>query len=505
MKLTNKKLHIALILVGIVFIFLSAFHENIWFDESYSVAIARHNFGEIWNITGNDVHPPLYYWGLHIVGMITNYSILSYRLFSVLAIVILGIIGYTHIRKDFGEKTGLIFSFLTYFMPIMCTYSQEIRMYSWSCLIVTLLGIYAYRFYKSVKEDQDKQLKNLILFGIFSISSCYIHYYALVATGVINLILLIWLIKNAKKLEAGKKNLKNFIILALVQIVAYIPWLIYLKEQLVHVGGGFWITLDPIITPVEVLSFQFRRNLGTSLPLKASAIISLLVAILMYIYIAYCSRKAKKENQDTKPGALAIKIYIAVILLMLLASIISPILFSRYLFVLTGLYIFALAFFMAKEKRTWVTVLICAIILVLGIYSNVMNTKVNYDDSNMKQIEYLKENVKPDDILIFSNMDGGFGVGGVVSAFFPENKQYFYDAYYWNVEEAYKAYAPGMQTVYNYEDNIKDYHGRIWLIMTDGTSLYDNFNKDEVTIFNEPVHFDTAYSDYVYNIVLLEK
>ena len=57
----NKYIHIGIIILGIIFISLSAFHENIWFDESYSVSIARHSFSEIWNITGHDVHPPLYY------------------------------------------------------------------------------------------------------------------------------------------------------------------------------------------------------------------------------------------------------------------------------------------------------------------------------------------------------------------------------------------------------------------------------------------------------------
>lgn len=137
-----------------------------------------------------------------------------------------GILGYTHIRKDFGEKCGMIFSFLVFFLPIMTAYSQEIRMYSWAFLFITLTAIYAYRFYKSVKEKDDKnRLKNLILFGLFSISSCYIHYYALVTTCLINLFLLIFVIKNSKE---DKRALVYFLILALVQVVLYVPWLVYL-------------------------------------------------------------------------------------------------------------------------------------------------------------------------------------------------------------------------------------------------------------------------------------
>lgn len=384
-------LHIIIILLGIIFILLAAFHEDIWFDESYSVAIAKHNIFDIWNITGNDVHPALYYWMLHFVYLIFGNNVIAFRLFSVLAIAILGVLGYTHIRKDFGKNTGILFSFLTYFLPVMCTYSQEIRMYSWSCLIVTLMAIYAYRFYQSMKNNDNKKIKNLIIFGVFSIASCYIHYYALVTACLINLLLLIYVIRHAKE---DKKSLRNFLILAVLQIVLYIPWLIYFVGQIKHVGGGFWISLGVIRTPVEVLSFQFRRQLDTVFEMNLQTIISLIAAIAMYVYIGYRTYRAKKEKQDIKPAILSGGIYIGVILIMLLISIVTPILFSRYLMVMTGLYIFALAFMMSKEKKTWITILICVIIAILGTVSNVENIMINYDESNMKQIEYIRENIR---------------------------------------------------------------------------------------------------------------
>ena len=89
MKLTIKKAHIAEIILGIIFVCLGIFHTNIWFDESYSVAIANKGFGQIWQITGNDVHPALYYWLLHIVNMIFGANIIAYRLLSALAIMFL--------------------------------------------------------------------------------------------------------------------------------------------------------------------------------------------------------------------------------------------------------------------------------------------------------------------------------------------------------------------------------------------------------------------------------
>lgn len=495
----SKIVHLLIIVLGIIFIFIPAFHTGLWFDESYTVGIANKGFAEIWKITGNDVHPALYYWLLHIVYLIFGANILAYRLFSVLAIAILGILGYTHIRKDFGERVGITFSFLTYFLPIMNTYAQEVRMYSWSCLIVTLMAIYAYRFYKAISnKDEKAKKKNLCLFGIFSIGCCYIHYYALVTTCLVNLILLIYVIKNRQK---DKKALKDFLILAGIQIILYIPWLIYFVGQLKHVGGGFWIKVGPINTTVEVLSFQFRRQLETDFSFDVNTIISLVAAILMYVYIGIKVYQLKKQGEDIKPAILGGGVYIGVIAIMLVISIITPILYSRYLLVMTGLYIFAIAFLLAKEKNKMLAGSICVIVLILGIISNIQNIQINYDASNKELYEYINEEIKPEDIIIYSNI----GNGGVVAAYFPDNKQYFLNFAYWDVEEAYKAYGPGMETVTNW-DFLKNYTGRIWLIDSENMGLFnDDFPKDNTTILKETKRIDTKYHYYIYNVMLIEK
>ena len=103
-NITLKQWHIALIVFGIIFVSLGAFHNNLWFDEAYSVAIARQSFGEIWTIGGHDVHPVLYYWILRIINLIAGQSIMAYRIASVVPIAAIIFLGYTHIRKDFGEK-----------------------------------------------------------------------------------------------------------------------------------------------------------------------------------------------------------------------------------------------------------------------------------------------------------------------------------------------------------------------------------------------------------------
>ena len=48
-EILNKPLtHGVFIAVGSLFLLLTAFHGDIWFDESYSVAIASQSFSAIW-------------------------------------------------------------------------------------------------------------------------------------------------------------------------------------------------------------------------------------------------------------------------------------------------------------------------------------------------------------------------------------------------------------------------------------------------------------------------
>lgn len=485
-------LNIIIIILGTIFISLGAFHTNIWFDESYSVAISNHSFSEIWNIGGNDVHPVFYYMMLKIVSLIFGNNILVFRLFSIVPIVILSILGITHIRKDYGERTGIIFSFLTLFLPIIAAYSSEIRMYTWVMLFVTITAIYANRIYKN-----ELSIKNWVIFALFSLLSAYTHYYGLMFAGIINVILFIYLLKNRK----GKnKDLKIFIIQAVVECLLYVPWLYYFIKQLTSVGGGYWIKLEFPDILYNVLGIQYMGSL--------SNIFGFCFAICLYIYLGFVIYRCKKERISIKNARNSLLLYVLIVFIAFLISLKSPILYPRYLMTITGLLIFFIADIMAKEKSKYITIEICIIIFVTSLISNINIINNNYDNTNMKQIKYLEENIKDDDIIVYSNI----GNGSVFAVYFKDNKQYFYNGDHWNVEEAYKAYGPQMETVEDL-DFLKDYKGRIWIIDSTDSSFYnDKFKTDDYKVIDSkviktkyPSSFDTNYSGYEYNLILIEK
>lgn len=489
----NKYLHIAIILIGCAFILLPCFHTSIWFDESYSIKMATHSFAEIWSVGSYDVHPILYYMLLKIVGMLTNGSIIAYRIFSAIPLIILSILGITHIRKDFGEKVGILFSFLILFMPVTLVYSSEIRMYTWSMLFVTLTAIYGYRVYKSGVSR-----KNWILFSIFSLMSAYTHYYALVTVGIINIALFLYfLINNIKqrnyevKYIKYSKNFKYSIISAIIQILLYLPWLGMFVKQVGQVSNGYWIGFPNFI---EIFEFQFTGNLGKNIHITKR--VSYIFALILVMYMIYLFSKHWKE---VKPARMAMRFYFIVFGTVGIISLITPILYARYFLNITGILIFALAYVMSKDSSKIRKGIIITLILIVSCVVNINLIKINYDESNNKPIEFVESKVQSDDIIIIDNNGSGF----VISAHFTNNEVYFWDRASWHVEEAYKAYGTTVENL----DLLKDYKGRAWIISLDN----DNFLNDVTNSLEGNIEilanqkFDIKFQDYQFAISLIER
>lgn len=483
-----KIIHLLIIVLGIIFIFIPVFHNNLWFDESYSVAMSKHGFSEIWNITGNDVHPPLYYWILHILYLIFGSNVLIYRLVSVLFVAIMGILGFTHIRKDFGAKTGIIFSFLTLFLPFTTLYSGEIRMYSLGMLLGTILAIYGYRIYKGKVTKL-----TYIFFGLSSLLLAYTHYYGLMLAGIINLIVFIYLVKNVK---TRKQDLIKFIITAVIQVILYMPWLIKFIKQATGVSNGFWITLSFPETIYDVLTIQFKGNLS---------FYPIILVTCLYAYIIYIASKSSKEEK--KEAKISTYLYISIIAVALGISLVmqSAILLSRYLLIATGLLIFTIAFFMAKDTKKIPVIVICLVIVILSSISTIKAIKENYSKQNEDCLNYLQSKMQEGDIIVYTNAINGAVITTELSETM-EFKSYFYDEENWNVEEAYKSYSPYMEIKKTLEDILNDYTGRIILIEGENTHKLKDETNEKFNIREiEEAEFKVPYRNYNYTIEIVEK
>ena len=227
--------------------------------------------------------------------------------------------------------------------------------------------------------------------------------------------------------------------------------------------------------------------------------------IIFCIYIIYCVIKNKKatNKQKLEPAKLSIIIYGLVILGAIAVSIViqRPIIYARYLLVVTGLLIFTFAYIMAKigSKKGNIAIIILTTIIATTV--NINLAQINYDKSNQEPIKYLQENIQEGDIMVYGNEGSGF----VISAVFPEYMQYFYDQQHWGVEEAYKAYGPNMQTVYDLSF-LENYKGRIWFINAGEYFLLEEAqSKYEGIKVIKQAKFDVKYQKYRYSFAIVEK
>ena len=128
---------------------------------------------------------------------------------------------------------------------------------------------------------------------------------------------------------------------------------------------------------------------------------------------------------------------------------------------------------------------------------------MNYDQSNTKPLEYVKQDLQEGDIILFGNEGSGF----VLSMQLKDVPNCFYDREHWNVEPAYEAFGKDMLTIKTLEP-LDDYEGRIWIINAGSYAIYDEFvqryGEENINLIKRE-GFSVKYHEYQYTIALIEK
>ena len=213
---------------------------TIWFDESYSAYLVRGSFGDIWNMTSLDVHPPFFYFLLKIWSSIFGYTDFSMRFMSVFFGAIAIIFTFHLLKRWFNIKTASIATIALSLSPMLIRYGQEMRMYTLVFAIVM-----AATYVLDVMLET-KKTRYYVLYAILIALGMWTHYFTAIA-WIAHIIYYV-VSKRAKMFS------KPMVLTYLLAVAIFVPWVPSLFRQALEVQSGFWIPSISMATPADYLS-----------------------------------------------------------------------------------------------------------------------------------------------------------------------------------------------------------------------------------------------------------
>lgn len=343
--------------------------DSIWRDESYTFAMIKHSYSDIFRITAADVHPPLYYWYLKFLIAPLNYNMAMAKIASILPEMFIIFWGGIQIKQCFSKKTAVLFMLLYFCYPFAMSYSIEIRMYSLASAFVFASAVFAYRFWR-----EDGSIKYAVGLVISGVGAAYTHYFALVSVCVIYGLLLVALIVSKKKLMVKWMLAVGF------SIVFYIPWLSSFVAQLAYkVENEYWIDEIGIRTLLVYLYSLFR--------VRGVKIYAVFFSV-SYLICAIWVLRRKSERRDFWLCLCCLLVPIGTIAVGVLASIaVRPVFVIRYVVPAIPLMAAFMAIVLEKMDNDMLFGGILCIAIMGGICNYGITIYTEYAEQNYMPVE----------------------------------------------------------------------------------------------------------------------
>jgi len=355
----------------------AAIGQAVWFDEGYSILLAKQPVGELIALTGVDAHPPFYYLLLKAWAYIFGWGECALRSLSALFAAGTVVAVFLIVRKLFTVRTALAILPFLVLAPFALRYGYEIRMYALASFIgalATLVLVYAYKA-KTAK--------------------LWVLYAALVALGMYTLYMMaaIWLAHAVWLLFVSRKNLKNVFrqpwvrayIFAIVLFAVYLPTFFFQLTHSALPGIGNELTLTRL-SDIASMAISFTPEWK----LSGLASLAILVIVGLVIYLLAVIRRAIPRAQRTGLW-LMVGLVVIPLVFFALTSIGKPIFVNRYMahviiysYALIGLAV-ALGWRYGRRLEAGILAIVSLGMLIGGVMT--LQTTGNYVFERMQRAE----------------------------------------------------------------------------------------------------------------------
>ena len=235
-SIKNDKIIIYLaVIVGIVFRIIPIWLRDTWYDENFSIILARLPWNEMMAATAADVHPPLWYiicWLFARIDFLPGWAIcrIPALVASLLSIYVFWLVlkSLWFISPRWQTAAMVLFCL----MPSQIYYAQEGRQYALLTLLVLIT------WYSIIKLDYNwwgfgkyRLFLFLSLVGILYLHNYGIIYFVvLLAAGIIY--------------NIYRKLYMDILVMlwtATLAFICYIPWIGILLSQMESIHGIYWM------------------------------------------------------------------------------------------------------------------------------------------------------------------------------------------------------------------------------------------------------------------------
>ncbi|MCS7222796.1 MAG: glycosyltransferase family 39 protein [Anaerolineae bacterium] len=402
--------------------------QSLWYDETVSAYLASQDLISLTRHTAGDIHPPLYYYLLHLWTRLAGNSEFALAFPSLIFGLLLVAMAY-RLGSDLADRVvGLLAAGLTAISPFHVWYSQEVRMYTLGSFLGALTLYALVRLWERPETERGMRWpcsslrsKAWIIWVLAAAAGLYTLYYFAFLLVFENLFALsYWLWLQRRSTRSPRNSLDRDLHARLVSwlsaqvavLVLYLPWLPIFYRQ----------ATDPPVPPWRSFTglWPVVRDSWSALTLGQSVKPEQVWPILLGVALLYSAALLpEREKMSARMPGAVVKLLLAgytliPVGLIFLLSYLTPLFHVRYVFLYSSTFSIMLAWGIWRawqcEEWRWMlgrrgAVMLAAAALVgasaFSLHEFWTNPLYASDDYR-SAVRYIVQRMGPDDAVLIN-------------------------------------------------------------------------------------------------------
>ncbi|MFQ5418736.1 MAG: glycosyltransferase family 39 protein [Anaerolineae bacterium] len=367
---TSKQIRFVILIILLLIAFALRVYRlgdvNVWWDEAYSVWLARMSLADAVKITAGDVHPPLYYTLLNPTIRLFGNSEFAIRYLSVLPGLLTAPLLYLLGKKLIDSRWAMFLLGWLAVSRFHIWWSQETRMYTWAAFWAVWVFYFLWRLMeqgdsgnRSPRGRPYKWSGLAYLLGM-SAGLYTLYLFGLVYLAVGLTVMMLWLSHRI-----SSRMFAQWVLITAVSLLLYLPWVLYATPN----QPGQTAANNSIVHLIQLYLTLLVNGESTNL-----AQFSLWAGGLMFIAAAGFIGLALKKRFVSLAylfPAFVLPPVMAIILLLISKQVYTPAIEARYFLLMAPLNLLgltaALAAVASFRQRT--AVVLSVLVIGLAVHS----------------------------------------------------------------------------------------------------------------------------------------